>query len=63
MSLVTEITLQDLLTSYQAIEALIGNRYMSDNTRLRACEALKALNEQFSQLLNQLKAQAADNAA
>ncbi len=57
------MSLQDLLISYRAIEALLGNRYMSDNTRLRACEVLKALNEQFAQLLNEMKSQAADNAA
>ena len=58
-----EKSLHDLLVSYRAIEALLSNRYMSDNTRHRACEALKALNEQFAQTLHELKTQAADNAA
>ena len=58
-----EKSLQDLLASYRAIEALLSNRYMSDNTRHRACEALKALNEQFARFLDEGKSQAADNAA
>lgn len=58
-----EKTLQDLLNSYRAVEALLSSRYMSDNTRHRACEALKTLNDQFAQLLHEVSSRAADNAA
>ena len=56
-------TLSEFLNAYMAIESLLSSRYISDETRQKACEALKALNQQLAQLLEENKSKAADTAA
>ncbi|MGZ4813891.1 MAG: hypothetical protein ACXVZV_00675 [Terriglobales bacterium] len=60
-----EKSFSELLNAYLAIEALLGSRYTSDDTRKRAYETLKLLNQQLAQLLEleEEKSQPADKAA
>ena len=54
---VSERCLSELLNAYLAIEALLGSKYISDDTRTKAYETLKLLNQQLAELLGQMQGQ------
>lgn len=59
-----EKSFAELLNAYIALEALLGSRYISAETRQRAYETLKILNQQLALLLEEEeRSRAADNAA
>ena len=46
-------SLVDLLNSYLAIEGILNSRVLSDETKQKAYEALKLLDEQFSEIIGE----------
>jgi hypothetical protein len=61
---VHEKSLLDLLNAYLAIESLLSSRYISEDTRSKAVDALRTLNQQFKDLVQEelidSRSQAAD---
>jgi len=60
---VPEKSFSELLNAYLAIESLLESRFVAEDTRKRAYEALQTLNQQLSELMDERQSQAADNAA
>jgi hypothetical protein len=61
---VHEKSLLDLLNAYQAIESLLSSRYISEDTRGKALDALRTINQQFKSIMEEesidSRSQAAD---
>jgi hypothetical protein len=53
--------LLELLNSYLAIEGLLQSRLITEDTRRKAYLALKTLNQQFSQALDDYFAEESDH--
>jgi hypothetical protein len=51
VAVVPEKSFPDLLNAYRAIEVLLSSRVLSYDTRRKALQSLKALNDHFAELL------------